>query len=661
MIVYPANINNGGGGFDYSIMNFISYLRTGNIILDTIIAIIISSLIPFIVAHLKDFVNNTLSKGLYKWLTELFGVSAKYHTFNITMRLMPKASSVFVHEESSIDDVRGVVIPLFYKFKNLISDSDYDEMNVYFNNSMANKDKDENASDEIDLQSNCIYLPVSGDKYTKYNDKIDVNIDIGVITEGRDKITTISISIRSCAPDANKYIMQFIDNTVKEYNMTQINKYIRNDLFIYSTTGGHMRDSEYILFSAIKIAHSKNIENVYIPESAKIRTMLDHFRNKSGIYAKSSTIHKFGLLLHGPPGTGKTSMIKAIAKYLNRSIVHITLKDVLSDSALSKVFINNVYHIEYRDTKIPADNVIYAFEDIDTHIALNKRTLDKSTAADMLRSNKDCGDLDSTEIGNAADKFCNKQKNNNFTLGGFLNVLDGIVEPENRVVIMTTNCLEKLDPAIYRPGRVNMCIKLGYIEDAAQFRDICNYHHPADLPGNSESDMAALLASESLQKSLFDSAIVNKEYDQRLQRNKDKLFATEGIDIDNNEQINKIIQESLEKEFDGDSDSDTDDNGSGSDGGNSGDDDAVSTNSNTSRQDDIKKFKKSAKSAKTKKSSKTTLSDLVKQKKIEYLKKLTQLEHNKVIGLTASRLEQMCQESTNIADLHQKYFSDPTH
>jgi len=48
-------------------------------------------------------------------------------------------------------------------------------------------------------------------------------------------------------------------------------------------------------------------------------------------------------------------------------------------------------------------------------------------------------------------------------LAGLLNVLDGVVDSPNRIVIMTTNHPEKLDPALIRPGRINKQILMGYL------------------------------------------------------------------------------------------------------------------------------------------------------------------------------------------------------
>ena len=657
-------------GFDYNMMTFVNHFRTHNLVVDAVIAIVISALVPSIISAIKHFITDTLSKHLCEFIKKYYSMSpAKYHIYSITTEISSSADNGDSCGRPTLNDTENIIIPLFHKLKNTIIDSNQDELIVYYDQN-SNEDSDNDDDDKGDddkggndkvntpnRQSSCIYLPIENGTYIKYNDKLDVNIEVctestdsGNNKRGPTKTTCISIKIRSCAPDANKCIAQFIDDTVKEYNIIQNNKYIGPNLFIYSFTDKYNKHSD-IDFASVKIKHSKKIENVYIPDSARICTMLAHFQNKTGIYANPGTIHKFGLLLHGPPGTGKTSMIKAIANHLNRSIIYISLKDIPSDAALYKVFINSKCYVDHYSKKIPASSVIYVFEDIDTHSVLNKRTLDKSAVTKILQNaTLDAGDVDMGEIVNKPDR---DYKIGAFTLGGFLNVLDGVVEPSNRVVIMTTNCLEKLDPAVYRPGRVNICAKLGYIEDPAIFANICRLHHLADLPGNSESDMAALLASESLQKTLFDSAIVNKEYDQRLERNKGKLFAINGIDIDNNEQINKIIQDSLNNKY-----NNVISNAERSYGSNSGCDDEDCGCDNNRNNDtegldaNIVCVDKDTKQADT-----VEVGDIIKQKKLEYLKKLTELEYNKVVGLTASRLEEMCFESTSIADLHQKYFS----
>lgn len=70
-----------------------------------------------------------------------------------------------------------------------------------------------------------------------------------------------------------------------------------------------------------------------------------------------------------------------------------------------------------------------------------------------------------------------KDGGDELNLAGILNVLDGVVDCPNRIVIMTSNHPEKLDPALIRPGRINKRLFLGYMtpQDAA---DMVAHHFP---------------------------------------------------------------------------------------------------------------------------------------------------------------------------------------
>merc|ERR1711918_34442 len=60
-------------------------------------------------------------------------------------------------------------------------------------------------------------------------------------------------------------------------------------------------------------------------------------------------------------------------------------------------------------------------------------------------------------------------------LAGLLNVLDGVVDSPNRIVIMTTNHPEKLDPALIRPGRINKQILMGYLQPPDALKMVEHY------------------------------------------------------------------------------------------------------------------------------------------------------------------------------------------
>lgn len=57
----------------------------------------------------------------------------------------------------------------------------------------------------------------------------------------------------------------------------------------------------------------------------------------------------------------------------------------------------------------------------------------------------------------------NTLKKDTLNLAGLLNVLDGVVDTPERIVVMTTNHPEILDPALIRPGRIDQRLLLGYM------------------------------------------------------------------------------------------------------------------------------------------------------------------------------------------------------
>lgn len=76
-------------------------------------------------------------------------------------------------------------------------------------------------------------------------------------------------------------------------------------------------------------------------------------------------------------------------------------------------------------------------------------------------------DVDSAGLENRGqtlklDKDGKPQATQKISLSGLLNAIDGVAAPEGRILIMTTNHLDKLDPALIRPGRVDMKFLLDF-------------------------------------------------------------------------------------------------------------------------------------------------------------------------------------------------------
>lgn len=145
---------------------------------------------------------------------------------------------------------------------------------------------------------------------------------------------------------------------------------------------------------------------------------LKNFLDREEKYAALGIPYHRGYILYGPPGTGKTSMAKALAEHFDMDLYYMHLSGMDKDASLMSL-INGV-----------TARSLCLIEDIDRLSVAQE----DDTSDDGL------------------------------TMSGLLNALDGVGTPQGVVFLLTTNHIERIDPAVLRPGRIDLPLHIDFAD-----------------------------------------------------------------------------------------------------------------------------------------------------------------------------------------------------
>lgn len=183
-------------------------------------------------------------------------------------------------------------------------------------------------------------------------------------------------------------------------------------------------------FELVQHRNKRDLSTIFIPPTQMNRVVEDVKRFESSYewYRERGIPYRRGYLLEGPPGTGKSSFILALAGHFERPVYIINPATIPNDNILQKAF-----------NAVPSNGILL-IEDIDT-INISERR-DEPVEA---------------ETPGAPPK-------GSITLSGMLNAIDGVMAREGRMLFITSNHANKLDEALIRPGRIDLREHLGLME-----------------------------------------------------------------------------------------------------------------------------------------------------------------------------------------------------
>jgi len=199
---------------------------------------------------------------------------------------------------------------------------------------------------------------------------------------------------------------------------------------------------------------TSSFRNFFCEEADIVKSDLDYFLGHKDVYERTGRPWTYTILNEGPPGVGKTKLVKAIAEYTGYTLFVINLSHITNIQMLYETFHVPSIGGEY----VPHDKRIYYIPEVDTQALTALKEREKVKEVNLLEIlqdsvNKQETPQDEKDKTKEATKSLAQPKQ--ISLGEILNVMDGVPERYGHIMIFDTNCLKTLDPAFLRPGRID--------------------------------------------------------------------------------------------------------------------------------------------------------------------------------------------------------------
>jgi hypothetical protein len=295
------------------------------------------------------------------------------------------------------------------------------------------------------------YLPNEFEPVCLDNDVYFELMDLKV-TDGAPEVIKFKLY---CYEHDVQHLQTFVDTCNTDYERRMANKLGAHryyfDQMVQTKTKGSIQNplpSTHLVYTKTKFVTTRTFENVFFDQRKQVRDRVKFFLEHRDWYEKKGIPYTLGFMFHGPPGTGKTSSIKAIANAGRRHIINIQLSEIKTKQQLQHLFFNDEIHVfNGANTEkyiIPVAERLYVIEDID---AMGDVVLRREWKKPVVEEKKKEDDM-----------FDRKEEKDTFDLSFLLNLLDGTLEANGRIIAFSSNYPERIDKALIRPGRVDMIV-----------------------------------------------------------------------------------------------------------------------------------------------------------------------------------------------------------
>ena len=292
------------------------------------------------------------------------------------------------------------------------------------------------ADQEFDTDSRAVFVPGYGDHFFRHNGKfIWLSRNNKEDTPGNGSKVSAKPNIESFTftilGHRQSLVRELVDDILASTKQTQKDK---TRAYI-SGQGWWRRLPTFV---------PRKLETVDLPteDETRIVKAIQKFLTERQEYVRKGIPYHLNFLFEGLPGTGKTSLAAALSGFFG---LHLHILNIAGPGMNDDRLVNLMLDTPRRS--------IILMEDVDCIVPERKKK-PKSTKPPQPMN------AQTSDTVEGEDK---EKEESGVTLSGLMNCMDGLTAPDGAIFILTTNHPENLDPALVRPGRIDIRVKFGVV------------------------------------------------------------------------------------------------------------------------------------------------------------------------------------------------------